>query len=177
MDSLRGEPDRETMRSGCDSLAIRTSTQDPQNDQSEKVIANVIHLHVKNIDYTRSDDSRPVRPRFVANTEGGHLLVSRLAAVQAAEGETALEEPPELLIDFVREIQQKDASVHVDREGASAAGYERNSQGLLRFYGRVVVPVSAALRQEILKRNHDDQVASGHYGVSRTAELISRKYH
>jgi hypothetical protein len=49
--------------------------------------------------------------------------------------------------------------------------------GLLRFYGKVVVPIAAALRHEILKRNHDDQVASGHYGVSRTAELISRKYH
>jgi hypothetical protein len=37
--------------------------------------------------------------------------------------------------------------------------------------------MSVALRQEILKRNHDDQVASSYYGVLRTAELISRKYY
>jgi hypothetical protein len=137
----------------------------------------VVHSHVEDIDHTRSNDSRPVRPRFVADTEGGHLLVSRLAAIRAAAGETALDEPPESLIDFVRKIQQKDASAYVDRDGEPTAGYERDSQGLLRFHGRVVVPMSAALRQEILKRNHDDQVAGGYYGVSRTAELISRKYH
>ena len=171
------EPNEKPMRSGCESLAIHTSIQDPQNDQSEKVIANVEHSHVETIDHTRGDDSRPVRPSFVADTEGGHLLVSRLAAIEAATGETALDEPPESLIDFVRKIQQKDASAYVDREGANTAGYERDLQGLLRYHGRVVVPKSAALRQEILKRNHDDQVAGGHYGVSRTAELISRKYH
>jgi hypothetical protein len=177
MHSLGNEPDGKNMRSGCDSYAIRTSTQDPQIDHSEKVIASVVHLHVEDIDHTRSNDSRPVRPRFVTDTEGGHLLVSRLAAIRAATSETALDEPPESLIDFVRKIQQKDASAYVDRNGEPTAGYERNSQGLLRFHGRVVVPMSAALRQEILKRNHDDQVAGGYYGVSRTAELISRKYY
>ena len=62
------------------------------------------YLHVKTIDYTRGDDSRPVRPSFVANTKGGHLLVTRLAAIKAATGETVLDEPPELIIDFVRKI-------------------------------------------------------------------------
>jgi hypothetical protein len=137
----------------------------------------VVHLHAEDIDHTRSDDSRPVRPRFVADTKGGYLLVSRLAAIEAATGETALDEPPESLIDFVRKIQQKDASVPVNYDGEPTAGYERDLHRLLRFYGRVVVPISAALRHEILKRNHNDRVASSHYGVSRTAELISRKYH
>jgi plasmid maintenance system killer protein len=137
----------------------------------------VFHSHAKNINHTRSDDSRCVRPRFVANTEGGYLLVSRLTAIKAATGETALGEPPESLIDFVREIQQKDASIHVNHDGKPTAGYERDLYRLLRFHGKVVVLISAALRHEILKRNHDDQVASGHYGVSRTTELISRKYY
>ena len=92
------------MRSGCESLAIHISIQDPQNDQSEKVIANIEHLYVKTIDHTRSDDSRPVRPSFVTDTKGGYLLVSRLTAIEAATGETALDEPLESLIDFVRKI-------------------------------------------------------------------------
>jgi hypothetical protein len=77
------------MRSGCESLTIYTSIQDPQNDQSEKVITNVEHLHVETIDHTRSDDSRPVRPSFVTDTKGGHLLVLRLAAIEAATSDTA----------------------------------------------------------------------------------------
>jgi hypothetical protein len=91
------------------------------------VIASVIHSHVENIDHTRSNDSRPVRPRFVANTKGGYLLVSRLTAIRAAASETALDEPPESLIDFVRKIQQKDASAYVDRDGKPTAGYKRDS--------------------------------------------------
>jgi hypothetical protein len=55
--------------------------------------------------------------------------VLRLAAIEAAASETALDEPPESLIDFVCETQQKDASVHVDHDGESAAGYEHDSRG------------------------------------------------
>ena len=117
MECSGNEPNEKPMRSGCDSHAIRTSIQDPQIDQPEKAIASVFHSHAENINHTRGDDSRCVRPRFVADTEGGHLLVSRFAAIKAATGETALGEPPESLIDFVREIQQKDASVHVDHDG------------------------------------------------------------
>jgi hypothetical protein len=105
MHFLESEPDGKNMRSRYDSYAIRTSTQDPQIDHSKKVIASVVYLYVKDIDYTCSNDSRPVRPRFVANTKGGHLLVSRLAAIGAAASETALDEPLESLIDFVRKIQ------------------------------------------------------------------------
>jgi hypothetical protein len=105
MHSLGSEPDGKNMQSRCDSYAIRTSTQDPQIDHSEKVITSVVHSYVKDIDHTCSNDSRPVRPRFVADTEGGYLLVSRLAAIRAAASETALDEPLESLIDFVHKIQ------------------------------------------------------------------------
>ena len=109
------------------------------------MIANVEHSHVETIDYTCSDASRPIRPGFVADTKGGYLLVLRLTAIEAATSETALDEPPESLIDFVRKVQQKDASAYADRDRELTAGYERDSQGLLRFHGRVVVPMSVAL--------------------------------
>jgi hypothetical protein len=142
---LGSEPNGKNMQSGCNSHAIRISTQDPQIDHSEKVIASVVHSHIKDIDHTRSNDSRPVRPRFVTNTKGGYLLVSRLAAIEAAASETALDKPPESLIDFVRKVQQKDASAYTDCDRELTAGYERNSQGLLRFHGRVVVLMLVAL--------------------------------
>jgi hypothetical protein len=65
----------------------------------------VVHSYIKDINHTYSNDLRPVRPRFVTNTEGGYLLVLRLAAIRAAASETALDEPSESLIDFVRKIQ------------------------------------------------------------------------
>jgi uncharacterized protein YfdQ (DUF2303 family) len=86
----------------------------------------VEHSHVETIDHTCSDDSRPVRPSFVADTEGSHLLVLRLATIEAATSETALDEPLESLIDFVRKIQQKDASAYVDRDRELTASYKRD---------------------------------------------------
>jgi hypothetical protein len=53
--------------------------------------------------------------------------MSRLTAIRAAAGETALDEPPESLIDFVRKIQQKDASTYVDSDRELTAGYKRDS--------------------------------------------------
>jgi hypothetical protein len=77
----------------------------------------------------------------------------------------------------VRKIQQKDASAYIDYDRKPTTSYECDLQGLLWFYRQVMVLMIAALRQEILKQNHDDQVASSHYSISRTAELISRKYY
>ena len=68
------------------------------------MITNVEHLHVKTIDYTRSNDSRPICPSFVTNTKDGYLLVLRLTTIEAVTSETVLDEPPELLINFVQKI-------------------------------------------------------------------------
>ena len=69
-----------------------------------------------------------------------------LTTIKAATSETVLDEPPELLINFVQKIQQEDASTYVDRKEANTASYERDLQGLLQYYGRVVVPKLVALR-------------------------------
>ena len=53
--------------------------------------------------------------------------MSRLTAIEAAASETVLDEPPESLIDFVRKVQQKDASAYADCDGEPTAGYERDS--------------------------------------------------
>ena len=68
------------------------------------MIANIEYSHVKTIDHTRSNDSRPICLSFVTNTKGGYLLVLRLTTIKAATSETALDEPLELLIDFVQKI-------------------------------------------------------------------------
>jgi hypothetical protein len=94
----------------------------------------------------------------------------------AAQDETALDPSPESLLDFIREVQQKDAFVK-SLVAEPAAGYEQDAHGLVRFNSKVIVPRSVSLRNEILMRNYDDQVAGGYYGVARTVELIVRKYY
>ena len=69
-----------------------------------------------------------------------------LTTIEVATSETALDKPPESLINFVRKIQQKDASVYVNRKEANTASYKRNLQGLLQYYRRVVVPKLVVLQ-------------------------------
>ncbi len=48
--------------------------------------------------------------------------------------------------------------------------------GLVRRTGVVYVPHDAAVRQEILRVNHDDPWQRGHFGRKRTYEVIRRFY-
>ena len=48
--------------------------------------------------------------------------------------------------------------------------------GLVRCAGRVYVPNDPATRAEILRVNHDDPWQGGHFGYTRTLEVISRYY-
>jgi hypothetical protein len=94
------------------------------------VIASVFeHSNAKALDHTCGNDLEPFRPSFVASTEGGSLLVSRIAAATAAQGETVLDTQPESLLDFIREVQQKDAFVK-NLVAEPTAGYEQDEYGL-----------------------------------------------
>ena len=53
--------------------------------------------------------------------------MSYLTTIEAAASETVLDEPLELLIDFVRKIQQKDTSTYVDYNREPTASYKHNS--------------------------------------------------
>jgi len=47
---------------------------------------------------------------------------------------------------------------------------------LLCDRGSAYVPNDPAVRQKIMKMNHND-LYGGHFGVARTTELIHRKYY
>ena len=50
-----------------------------------------------------------------------------------------------------------------------------DSQDLLKYNGKLYMPEEASVRAELLKRYYNDPL-SGHFGVGKTFELISRKY-
>ena len=101
----------------------------------------------------------------VAGTGGLEHLVPRWLATEAMAAETAYEEPKESFTDLLLELQSGDASVgkwkRDDPEGGPRpAGSKRDwrvdHKGLLRYRGAVYVPNDRAVRQEIMKINHDD---------------------
>ena len=107
----------------------------------------------------------------------------------ATLSETAYDEPKESLRELLLNLQLGDASVRrwkqIISEGRSRdAGsttdtlrdWRVDQEGLLHYRGSAYVPNDPAVRQEIMKMNHDDPYG-GHFGVARTMELIRRKYY
>jgi hypothetical protein len=91
------------------------------------------------------------------------------------------EEPPAQLLDFIRMVQQRDVKarsiIKQLEQGDLPAGIKDYSLDNNVFWRdrKVYVPQCIPLRDEILKRNHDDLVV-GYYGITRMTEIIRRKY-
>ena len=51
-----------------------------------------------------------------------------------------------------------------------------DSEGILRFKGRLYIPAGENLRQTIMRLYHEDPLA-GHFGRNRTETLLKRKFH
>src|SRR3989440_2475418 len=107
----------------------------------------------------------------------------------ATLSEMAYDEPKESLRELLLNLQLGDASVRRWKQSISEgrsrdAGsttdtfrdWRVDQEGLLRYRGSAYVPNDPAVRQEIMKMNHDDPYG-GHFGVARTTELIRRKYY
>ena len=129
-----------------------------------------------------------VRPT-AEDSEADHLLeLVRLQAVTRREARKATQEENPLgdktapnLLATIRELQGSDPlCLRLRKElgtGFTARnGYELGPQGLLLYKGRAVVPAQRALIQELLYLYHDDQLA-GHWGISKTQELLERKFY
>ena len=102
----------------------------------------------------------------------------------ATLSETAYDEPKESLRELLLNLQLRDASVcrwkqsiseGRSRDAGSTTDTLRDwrvdQEGLLHYRGSAYVPNDPAVRQEIMKMNHDDPYG-GHFGVARTMELI-----
>jgi transposase InsO family protein len=113
-------------------------------------------------------------------------VVPRLVARAAMTGSTAFNNPQDALVDLIRSVQQtlsadvRDQLKRAPTEGrrwkpGAGMGLEEDTQGVLRYHGRVWVPHDAALQREIVVRHHDAPLA-GHFGLAKTLELIRRNF-
>ncbi len=119
----------------------------------------------------------------VAGTVGCKQLVPRLVAQIAAISETAYESSSKSIFELVKALQLEDPFVQQRKVGEAkekrkrdAGAWTMDSQGLLRYNDLLYVPEEASVREELLKRHHDDPLA-GHFGIDKTLELMSRKYY
>jgi hypothetical protein len=120
----------------------------------------------------------------VGGVAGCKRRIPRLLHVSATE--TVFEPSSESILDALIVLQQGDDFVQekkyesIPKRGKNAGSHEwtsisvRNSR-LLKRGAAYYVPLDVGFRSELLRCHHDDPVA-GHFGFSRTFELLSRKY-
>lgn len=120
----------------------------------------------------------------VAGTIGCIQCVPRLEA-RVLLGETA-EGNSRLWMKLLLEAQQRDT--FAQERVATLSLEERSSRsrdkpvwrldeaGMLRYKGRIYVPDEPSIRQELVRSYHDPPM-SGHFGASRTHELLTRIYY
>ena len=121
---------------------------------------------------------------LLRNLNSKYLSPNSLAH-EAAQGDDAFAlEPPDLLLQHIRLVQERDRAHHGNEaltrraEGEAnktANMWEVDPTGILRRNGKVWIPEDAALRANLLMRNHDDPIG-GHYGVDKTVAVLKTKY-
>jgi hypothetical protein len=111
-------------------------------------------------------------------------LMPRLLVRAAITGETAYTDLPESMEELIKRIQQRDAFARekqneldqtLDKK-AERSPWNQDQKGLLRYNGSVFIPQDKAVRDEIIRTNHDDP-QGGHFGRTRTTDAICRKYY
>ena len=118
----------------------------------------------------------------VAGTVGCKQLVPRFVACLLAANETAYSEGSLSMLELIKSVQLDDPFCQKlrasDAQGTRTqdAGWTLDSEGIASFQSKVYVPNDAAVRDELLKKHHDDPLA-GHFGVTKTLELLQRKYY
>jgi hypothetical protein len=109
-------------------------------------------------------------------------LVPRFYVRAAMEAETAYSDMLVPMGTLLCQLQQEDAFVtekqwqKEQKQKTGSSPWCTGRDGLLRRGEAVYVPPDIAVREEILRVQHDDP-QGGHFGVERTLEAIRRKYY
>jgi hypothetical protein len=107
--------------------------------------------------------------------------VGRRAARQAAEAEAPFEKPTAMLKDLIKQVQGNDPECRgiqerILHETPVEPQWSVSTDGLLLHEERVYIPSEKAIHYELIQLHHDDPLA-GHFGITRTIELLERKFY
>ncbi|KNG45587.1 gag/polymerase/env polyprotein [Stemphylium lycopersici] len=134
--------------------------------------------------YEARTEKFDVSKGLLGSLDSKYLSPNSLAR-EATQGEDAFAlEPLDLLLQHIRRVQERDRAYYGNEaltrraEGEAnktANMWEVDPTGILRRNGKVWIPEDAALRANLLIRNHDDPMG-GHYGVDKTVAVLKMKY-
>lgn len=93
-------------------------------------------------------------------------------------------EPSESIVELVLKLQETDPQTQKIKERlqssrrntADSSAWSLGDLRELRYNNKLFVPAEEAVKQELMRRHHDDPMA-GHFGPERTLELLQRKFH
>ena len=147
--------------------------------------------------------SGTVRVPMLAGADVLEHLVPRHMVAVAASGETVYDDASEDFLEAISRLQEHDPLAKgvrsyllrekpkggrpgVDSGARRASDKEERpfddpmwhmgSNGILYYGEMVYIPPAHGARTEVLRKHHDDPLA-GHFGYTRTLELIRRKYY
>ena len=104
---------------------------------------------------------------------------TRTKVILALAVESPFEGPVQTTKTLVATSQRKSIEAHALRlriqEGQENKNWKIKGD-LIMFKDRMYVPPNMSVREELLKRHHDDPYA-GHFGTARTTQLLKRKFH
>lgn len=162
----------------------------PQTEYGAESAPTQVHLekqrdtsHVDKPQPPASRNARRRRKRAAGSPDNLGILTPRSVVLAAVQTEAAFSEMPEPLAALIHRCQRADVLAESIRKRladpekkAKREDWSLGDDELLRFKGAVYVPPDHALRQEILRTNHDDP-QGGHFGLERTHEVIGSKYY
>jgi RNase H-like domain found in reverse transcriptase/Reverse transcriptase (RNA-dependent DNA polymerase)/Integrase zinc binding domain/Chromo (CHRromatin Organisation MOdifier) domain len=130
--------------------------------------------------YEEDEDVRALQAELMSQFVP-RALVNAIARPQI-ESQLGVE-PSEPLLSLLRMCQSMDEYSQKQREALKPSDSRRppknwsvDARELLLYKSRVYVPKQHAIRKELLRVCHDDPFA-GHFGATRTLELLQRHFH
>lgn len=138
---------------------------DPGHPRGEWIAA-------ESADWAVWDDLRRNRPISqygldnVSASERAHIYELKVSDNLLLEIQRTQAEDPE--------TQRLKAGIEEGQRGFN--DWHINTDGLVVFRGRLYIPAAENLRQKLLELYHDDPLA-GHFGQTRTTDLLKRKFH
>lgn len=126
----------------------------------------------------RESHDLPLRAASEATEYIGPTVMVR-AIVNAASGnENAYQAPSEGLASLMKHLQEQSAELKelrgTDVPAGEALAWQQDN-GLWYYNDKLYVPDDSALRAELMRVHHDDELA-GHFGGDKTEALLRRKY-
>ena len=119
--------------------------------------------------------------KHVMSVADVQVIVPRKQVAEIVE--SAYDESQRPMKSLLHDLQSKDKRVQdviqqtpSGKRLLASKAWSFDKDGLLRYGKAIYVPDGGAVREELIRKCHDD-VLAGHFGVDKTLELLKRKYH